>query len=211
MGPGLRHRGIGSRRQSSGADDPTRLQSPGAVGQLTPETPFFWPRGILQTACALVLSKSFWFVEVLNHTTITSKHHFPADCHAAVPGSLSGLVWRRSCGASSLLLLLRFCAAWVRTPSVGVSPACWQGCLKIAGSFTTIISLFCCCFSRPLSSGVGRRPLAVAARREQKAMTGLLSDWQMARPNRAVVTLAGDVHIGGFTDSWVRESEGETE
>eukprot|EP00903_Cladosiphon_okamuranus_P015421 g14244.t1 len=42
--------------------------------------------------------------------------------------------------------------------------------------------------------------------REQKAMTGLLSDWQMAKPNRAVVTLAGDVHIGGFTDSWHNNS-----
>ncbi|CAN0049106.1 unnamed protein product, partial [Ectocarpus fasciculatus] len=37
---------------------------------------------------------------------------------------------------------------------------------------------------------------------EQKAMTSLLSNWQTAKPNRAVVTLAGDVHIGGFTDSW---------
>lgn len=34
-------------------------------------------------------------------------------------------------------------------------------------------------------------------------MTSFLSNWQMAKPNRAVVTLAGDVHIGGFTDSWV--------
>ncbi|CAN0013869.1 unnamed protein product [Ectocarpus sp. 13 AM-2016] len=33
-------------------------------------------------------------------------------------------------------------------------------------------------------------------------MTSLLSKWQTAKPNRAVVTLAGDVHIGGFTDSW---------
>lgn len=39
--------------------------------------------------------------------------------------------------------------------------------------------------------------------REQKALTSLISDWQTARPNRAVVTLGGDVHIGGFTDSWV--------
>lgn len=39
-------------------------------------------------------------------------------------------------------------------------------------------------------------------------MTSLLSNWQMAKPNRAVVTLAGDVHIGGFTDSWVRAEAG---
>lgn len=39
--------------------------------------------------------------------------------------------------------------------------------------------------------------------REQKALTSLLSDWQTARSNRAAVTLGGDVHIGGFTDSWV--------
>lgn len=51
---------------------------------------------------------------------------------------------------------------------------------------------------------VAVRVVFCAARREQQAMTGLLSDWQMARPNRAVITLAGDVHIGGFTDSWVR-------
>lgn len=40
--------------------------------------------------------------------------------------------------------------------------------------------------------------------REQKAMTTLLTEWQLAKPNRGVVTLAGDVHIGGFTNSWVR-------
>eukprot|EP00904_Undaria_pinnatifida_P002908 jgi/Undpi1/12618/HiC_scaffold_6.g02287.m1 len=37
---------------------------------------------------------------------------------------------------------------------------------------------------------------------EQKALLSLLSDWQLAKPNRAVVTLGGDVHLGGFTDSW---------
>eukprot|EP00904_Undaria_pinnatifida_P002914 jgi/Undpi1/12623/HiC_scaffold_6.g02291.m1 len=37
---------------------------------------------------------------------------------------------------------------------------------------------------------------------EQEALTTFLSNWQSAKPNRAVVTLAGDVHIGGFTDSW---------
>ncbi|CAM9546634.1 unnamed protein product [Ascophyllum nodosum] len=37
---------------------------------------------------------------------------------------------------------------------------------------------------------------------EQKAFLTFLSDWQSAKPNRAVVTLGGDLHIGGFTDSW---------
>ncbi|CAM9695429.1 unnamed protein product [Pylaiella littoralis] len=42
---------------------------------------------------------------------------------------------------------------------------------------------------------------------EQEAMTKLLSDWQSAKSNRAVVTLGGDVHMGGFTDSWHNECD----
>ncbi|CBJ29947.1 conserved unknown protein [Ectocarpus siliculosus] len=42
---------------------------------------------------------------------------------------------------------------------------------------------------------------------EQQAITKLLSDWQNARRNRAVITLGGDVHMGGFTDSWHNGSD----
>ena len=45
--------------------------------------------------------------------------------------------------------------------------------------------------------------------REQKAVTKLLTDWQNAHYNRAVVTIGGDVHMGGFTDSWVSEARGK--
>lgn len=38
---------------------------------------------------------------------------------------------------------------------------------------------------------------------EQEAITHYLTDWQNAKPNRALITLGGDVHMGGFTDSWV--------
>lgn len=38
---------------------------------------------------------------------------------------------------------------------------------------------------------------------EQKAALSLLNTWQLARPNRAAITLGGDLHLGGFTDSWV--------
>ncbi|CAM9753697.1 unnamed protein product [Scytosiphon promiscuus] len=40
---------------------------------------------------------------------------------------------------------------------------------------------------------------------EQKALTKLLSDWQSAQENRAVITIGGDVHMGGFTDSWASD------
>lgn len=43
----------------------------------------------------------------------------------------------------------------------------------------------------------------MAYNREQKALCTTLSQWQIEAPNRGVVTLAGDVHVGGFTDSWV--------
>lgn len=41
---------------------------------------------------------------------------------------------------------------------------------------------------------------------EQKAALSLLNTWQLARPNRAAITLGGDLHLGGFTDSWVSRS-----
>ncbi|CAN0064472.1 unnamed protein product [Scytosiphon promiscuus] len=43
--------------------------------------------------------------------------------------------------------------------------------------------------------------------KEQKAMTTLLTEWQCAKPNRGIVALAGDVHIGGFTNSWHNNSQ----
>ncbi|CAN0157752.1 unnamed protein product, partial [Ectocarpus sp. 8 AP-2014] len=42
---------------------------------------------------------------------------------------------------------------------------------------------------------------------EQKAALSLLNSWQLARPNRAAITLGGDLHLGGFTDSWHDESD----
>ncbi|CAM9155057.1 unnamed protein product, partial [Hapterophycus canaliculatus] len=42
---------------------------------------------------------------------------------------------------------------------------------------------------------------------EQKKALSLLSQWQLARPNRAAITLGGDIHLGGFTDSWVDDSD----
>ncbi|CAM9546491.1 unnamed protein product [Ascophyllum nodosum] len=41
---------------------------------------------------------------------------------------------------------------------------------------------------------------------EQKAFGSFLTDWQNAKPNRALLTVAGDVHIGGYTDSWHKGS-----
>eukprot|EP00903_Cladosiphon_okamuranus_P015430 g14252.t1 len=42
---------------------------------------------------------------------------------------------------------------------------------------------------------------------EQKAALSLLNTWQLARPNRAAITLGGDLHLGGFTDSWHNDSD----
>lgn len=44
---------------------------------------------------------------------------------------------------------------------------------------------------------------ACVFRSEQEAICKLLTDWQNAKPNRALITIGGDVHMGGFTDSWV--------
>lgn len=44
--------------------------------------------------------------------------------------------------------------------------------------------------------------------REQEAICHFLTDWQNAKPTRALITLGGDVHMGGYTDSWVSERDG---
>eukprot|EP00904_Undaria_pinnatifida_P006858 jgi/Undpi1/3301/HiC_scaffold_15.g06675.m1 len=44
-------------------------------------------------------------------------------------------------------------------------------------------------------------------RTEQTAITKMLTDWQNGHFNRALVTIGGDVHMGGFTDSWHGESD----
>eukprot|EP00903_Cladosiphon_okamuranus_P019239 g17692.t1 len=42
---------------------------------------------------------------------------------------------------------------------------------------------------------------------EQEAICNFLTDWQNAKPNRALITIGGDVHMGGYTDSWHNGSD----